>query len=226
MSSRIVAGGVAARFPWKRVGEGADAGPGVGAETALSGGGEELLRELGALRREAALREERAREEGHRSGHAAGLREGETQGRHQAQAEYDQALAKASQSIGEMLASRRAMRRQMEEDLVHLAVAVARRILHRELHVDPEALVGIVKAAVTQVERRELHRLQVAPYDATFLRKHIAELHLPERVEVVADPALPRGSLLLQTARGSMDASVETQLQEIDRGFADLVRRS
>jgi flagellar assembly protein FliH len=114
----------------------------------------------------------------------------------------------------------------MEEDLVHLAIAVARRILHRELQVDPEALTGIVKAVVERVEAREVHRLLVAPFDLPFIQKRLAELGLPSRVELSADSSLVRGSVVLETARGRIDASVETQLSEIERGFADLVRRS
>jgi flagellar assembly protein FliH len=53
----------------------------------------------------------------------------------------------------------------------------------------------------------------------------LASLNLPSRVEVAGDPGLERGSVVLDTARGSLDSSVETQLQEIERGFADLVRR-
>jgi flagellar assembly protein FliH len=48
---------------------------------------------------------------------------------------------------------------------------------------------------------------------------------LPRVVEVMADPGLPRGTAILDSSRGALDASVETQLAEIERGFADLVRR-
>jgi flagellar assembly protein FliH len=40
---------------------------------------------------------------------------------------------------------------------------------------------------------------------------------------VTPDPGLERGAAVLETARGELDASIETQLAEIERGFADLV---
>ena len=49
---------------------------------------------------------------------------------------------------------------------------------------------------------------------------------LPRRVEVIGDPGLERGAAILDSSRGALDASVETQLAEIERGFADLVRRT
>jgi flagellar assembly protein FliH len=106
-----------------------------------------------------------------------------------------------------------------------LAVAVARRILRRELTVDPDALLGIVKAALGRVDLRELLRIRVSPADGRILEQHLAGLNLPARVEIAPDPALERGSVILETTRGSLDSSVDTQLDEIDRGFADMVGR-
>ena len=44
-----------------------------------------------------------------------------------------------------------------------LALAIARRILHRELTVAPEALLGLVKAALEKIGGREIHRVRVSP---------------------------------------------------------------
>jgi flagellar assembly protein FliH len=40
-------------------------------------------------------------------------------------------------------------------------------------------------------------------------------------IEIVADGLLQPGGLVFETSLGELDASVETQLQEIERGFAD-----
>lgn len=191
---------------------------------------EAVRAEAAGLRAELPRREEAARKQAAEVARAEGLRAGEANAIAQANAaarqEYEDALSHTAQSIRDILESRRSMRKQMEEDLVQLAIAVARRILHRELHVDPEALVGIVKAVVERVEAREIHRILVAPYDLPFVQKRTGELGLPARVELAADGSLVRGSVILETARGRLDASMETQLAEIERGFADLVRRS
>jgi len=174
--------------------------------------------EQDSLAAEIARREEQARARGYREGEAASAK--------QAADRIEKILARAARSIEELEHVRREMRRQMEEDLVTLAVAVARRILHRELSVDPEALQGVVKAAISQIEARELHRIRVSPEDRPQLERALKQTALPPRVELTADSGLERGSLVLETARGNYDASVETQLREIERGFTDLIRRS
>ena len=44
-------------------------------------------------------------------------------------------------------------------------------------------------------------------------------------VEVVPDAARELGSVVFETERGSLDASVDTQLEEIERGLTDRLRR-
>ena len=43
------------------------------------------------------------------------------------------------------------------------------------------------------------------------------------RFEVVAEPRLERGAAIFETTRGSLDASIETQLDEIQRGLIDRI---
>jgi flagellar assembly protein FliH len=219
MSSKVIGGGsdAAQRIVWRNAGAAsAVSGPTAGADRWVSDA-ESLRAKLAQLTAEIEAREKRARQQGQQEGEAAAAQKAGQQ--------VQQAMQRIARSVEETLAQRLRMRQQMEEDLVHLAVAVARRILRRELTVDPEALLGIVKAALSRMDLRELVRLRVSPADARLLEQHLAALNLPSRVEIAPDPALECGSVILETTRGSLDSSVETQLEEIDRGFADLVRR-
>jgi flagellar assembly protein FliH len=155
----------------------------------------------------------------------AGIKEGEAAAAEMAARQIELIAARGVQAIEGLISERRKMRGRLEEDLVHLAVAVARRVLHRELSVDPEALGGIVRAVLDRMDAREVHRLRVHPADAPFVEKHLGEWQTPVQLRLERDPSLERGSIVFDTARGSVDASVETQLREIDRGFTDLVRR-
>ncbi|MGH9672391.1 MAG: FliH/SctL family protein [Bryobacteraceae bacterium] len=166
---------------------------------------------------EIAKRERMARDEGYRQGETAAMARLAPQ--------IEEITARAAGAVRDLMQIEHRMRRHMEEDLVKLATMIARRVLHRELTADPEALLGIVRAALARVSARDLHRVRVSPPAAPLLEKFLAGMHLPQRIEVVADPALERGALALETTRGQLDASVETQLEEIDRGFADMMRQ-
>jgi len=165
--------------------------------------------------------EQRARQ-AYQQGYAAG----EQAGAQQAAARIEPVMHKLAGAIQELAALRRRVRMDAEEDAVRLVVAVARRVLHRELAVDPEALLGIVKAAFERIDAREIHCVRVHPEDAPILERHLKSSATPARIQVTPDPSLMRGSAIFETSRGNVDASISAQLGEIERGFVDLVRRS
>ena len=99
----------------------------------------------------------------------------------------------------------RRIRRESEEELVELSIAIARRILHRELTLDPEAVRGLVKAALDRIGSRELSRVRVHPAHGALTAA--AGGTRPVRigsVELVTDPALqPRRHGVRNRARRS-----------------------
>jgi flagellar assembly protein FliH len=157
--------------------------------------------------------------------YAQGFAAGEQAAAQRAAELVQPALANLSSIVQELTAARKQLRQAAEASAVELALAVARRILYRELAVDPQAVLALVRHAGDRIHARELQRLRLSPADAALVQEHRAGLHLPPAVEITADSQLAPGSAIFETSRGEMDASVETQLEEIQRGLADLVRR-
>ena len=161
-----------------------------------------------------------------RAAYQTGFEEGRVAALRESAAQIDAMNLKVARTVEELSGLRQRYRHEAEEDVVALAIAISRRILHRELTVAPEALLGLVKAALEKMDLREVHRVRVSRADAPFVAQHLEKMGLPRPVEVIADPSLGRGAAVLDSTRGALDASVETQLAEIERGFADLVRRA
>ena len=101
----------------------------------------------------------------------------------------------------------------------------ARRVIYRELATDPEAILGLVKAAFGKVNSREARCLRVSPADAAVIQEYRTKLQIPPGFEITPDGSLTPGSVIFETTRGDLDASVETQLSEIDRGLTDTLKR-
>ena len=85
------------------------------------------------------------------------------------------------------------------------------------------ALLGLLKAGLEKMEASETHRVRVNPAHAGVLAKLLDGAARP--VAVAADPGLPMGAVVFETSRGSLDVGFETQLCEIERGFADIYPR-
>lgn len=156
----------------------------------------------------------------------AGRRDADDSSRQLFEQQFEAELLKVRQMISDLVATGPKLRRQAEEDLVRLSVAIARRLLHRELSIDSEALTGLVNAAFHRLDQREIHQLRTDPGSLPVVRKVAESLGLAKAIEVIADPALRPGSLLVETTRGHLDASIEVQLNEIQRGFIDIVHHS
>jgi flagellar assembly protein FliH len=151
----------------------------------------------------------------------SGFEDGLRRGRDEASAEVRQTLDRLAETLRELVHLKRKMRNEAEQELVKLSLAIARRILYRELTTDPESIHGIVHAALHKLQSREIVRVRVYPAAATAVRAAFERMPNAAAVEIVADTTLQAGAILFETALGDLDASVETQLQQIQRGFAD-----
>jgi flagellar assembly protein FliH len=174
-----------------------------------------LERRIQELEAELPRRTEKGRQEGRV--------EGERTGAAAATAALQPMMDRLAATLGDLASHRARFRRDSEPELVKLALAVARKILRRELTVDPHSLLGILRAALETINQAEVLSIRVAPEDAASLSGRLENLGLPDRMEVIPDRTLERGALVLETKRGQIDASVATQLAEIENGFADRI---
>jgi flagellar assembly protein FliH len=160
------------------------------------------------------------RERIERDAYQRGFADGSGVGKEQGSAELQPVLERVSRCLIELSTVRGRMRREAEKDLVKLSIAIARRVLHRELTLDPESIAGLIKVALDKLESRELCRVRVHP-DQEPLVRGLLDRFSGSKVELIPDNTLNKGDVLLDTASGTIDASVDSQLREIERGLAD-----
>jgi flagellar biosynthesis/type III secretory pathway protein FliH len=70
-----------------------------------------------------------------------------------------------------------------------------------------------------------LCRVRVHPDQEQPIRKSLERFANSQKVELITDSSLQCGDVLFETAHGNLDASIESQLSEIERGLADRLRR-
>jgi flagellar assembly protein FliH len=152
-----------------------------------------------------------------------GLRDGDSAATQRMGGQVKAKVEQLSRSIEQLALHRGKVQREAEPELVRLSLAIARRILRRELSVDPESLLGLVKAGLERIESADTHRVRVHPEHASIVAGLLEGA--ARSVEIAADPGLPVGAVIFETSRGSLDVGLETQLKEIERGFVDLYPR-
>jgi flagellar assembly protein FliH len=162
-----------------------------------------------------------AAEQQARQAYEAGVRAGEAAARKALEGETRTVLERLAATIADAAATRPDTLRRAEADTVRLAIEIARRVLHRELSLDPEALASLTRAALEKLQAQEICRVRVHPALDNLVRDCLARTGRGQAVEVLADPSQPQGGILFDITRGTLDASVNMQLDEIERGFID-----
>jgi len=149
----------------------------------------------------------------------AALERGRSEGEEAARAAMAPLMERLNASLAEVMALRPELRRRAEKDTVELALKIAKRVLHRELSVDVNALNALARVVSDRLARMEAWQMTVHPRFADSVRGA-----LPANVRIEADDACEFGTLRVRYEDGTIDASVDQQLAEIGRGIADRLR--
>ena len=144
-----------------------------------------------------------AREEGYRAGLAEGAAE----------------VGAAAAAVVELGRGLEALGERLREDAVREATALAVEVAAR-----PERVADVVRGAIRRAADRSALVARVNPADLAACRAALPEIMVEmggiARLEVVDDPRLSRGSCLLETTSGDVDATVESQLGRILEALA------
>jgi len=154
----------------------------------------------------------------------AGFEEGRKKGLLEAAESISAARAGVAVTLEDFAGERELYYQRVEGEVVSLALAIARRVLHREAQLDPMMLKAVAHLALGRIADGTSVRLRVSPQQVEAWQEVMnRQQGLKVRPVVVADPAVGRADCLLETELGSTDLSVEAQLEEIEKGFFDLL---
>lgn len=170
----------------------------------------------------------RAREQGFAQGRAAGHEEGRKAGVEEARG---QAYAEAVATLGPALEVVKAVSARLAEaaarweadlhaDVLDLVLQIARKVIGRELELDPERVTHTVQRAVEMVVERHRLEVHVHPRDAALLEHALPEIAsalASSQWRLVADETVDRGGAVVKSEHGEVDARIQTQLAEISR---------
>jgi flagellar assembly protein FliH len=181
---------------------------------------EDARAEVQTKLREAQLQSEEIRHKAYETG----LNEGYER----AGAETADILRKAQEEADSVLAKAEAERQRIIDEtqpkMYRLALDIAEKILKYELEANSEAYMGILTAAMNRVktEGQVTLRVNTAEYLRFFNGRSRFKLRTEEGTvdaEVITDPSVEPGGVLIETDSGVVDASVAAQLEQITQGL-------
>ena len=147
-------------------------------------------------------------------GYAQGERAGLEAGGKRAEA----MLRRVAQTIEELGGLRQTLIHETEREMVQLALTLARRVVHREVTLDPELAAALAHVALERLGTNTPATIRLNPEDYTIVAQDSSRWG-GQTVTVVPDPAISRGGCLVESAFGSVDATIERQFDELSRAL-------
>jgi len=105
---------------------------------------------------------------------------------------------------------------QVEQELVALAIAIAQQIIRREIKVNPDQIMAVIREAL-EVLPASARNIKVAlhPQDAALVKQLSTVSEENQQWLLIEDPALMRGGCKVTTDASQIDASIESRLAAI-----------
>jgi len=151
-----------------------------------------------------------------------GFQQGYDEGLRLAAEEQHDTGTRLSAMLQGVAADTEAFVRGLEDDVVDLALAIAEKVIAREVRLDREIIVNVVRAALSEVHDATELRIRANPDDVPLLEPRWQEMlprSVAEQSELVADELVDRGGVIVETRIGYADSQLKTRLNQIVTTF-------
>jgi flagellar assembly protein FliH len=150
---------------------------------------------------------------------AKGFAQGERAATAAAQ-EQNAALARQlTGTLSDLMLVRAEMIRHTERQMVQLALAIARRVVHREVSLDTDLLLAMMRVALDRLSDAARVTIRLNPIDHQQVSAALAGGVSNAQVTLVPDSRIARGGCRVESEYGEIDAGVDAQIQEIARAL-------
>jgi flagellar assembly protein FliH len=148
-------------------------------------------------------------------GYAQGERAGIEAGAKRAEA----MLRRVAQTLEDLGGLRKTIVRDTERQLVQLALVLARRIVTREVSLDPTLVAAMAHVALDRLGEVSPATIKLHPDDYAVVVANRGEPWEGPQVAILPDPSVARGGCLVESAFGVVDGSLDAQFEEMTRAL-------
>lgn len=167
----------------------------------------------------------KAKEKGREDGFRQGFAEAEAQVRGQ----YEQLLGEARTIIESAVVFKQQFIQESEPFLIELSCSIAEKIVGRQLSVEPDWSVELIKKVLQRRREQGVITLCVSAEHFQFVVDAREELVLAidsqAELQIIPDPTVKDKGCVIRSSFGSIDARIDTQLNEIKKGLQQVAMR-
>jgi flagellar assembly protein FliH len=135
----------------------------------------------------------------------------------------DQAIITLHRIFEEVSQLRQKLCNEAETAIVSLSLAIARKLLQREIEINPNSILSIVRSALKNVVDSANVKIKANPSDIETIENHKGEflelLGKDSGIKIESDGTIQAGGCLIETRFGDIDARLDEQYKLIERAF-------
>jgi flagellar assembly protein FliH len=154
-----------------------------------------------------------------REAYDLGMAEGLKRGVAQLKQELAMLITTLSGLIGEMTREKKEFLNRMESEVLNLAFAIAEKVLNHEIATDKDVICKVLGGALKKIVDQEGMRIRVNPDDYRYLMERKADifpgLEGVKGIMLEEDATIGRGSAVIDSVFGEVDARLDQQLSEL-----------
>ena len=152
-----------------------------------------------------------------------GFEKGKTEAEQALQLEYESRLNQVQQLLQEGYAQKQAIISEAEPFLLEMSTVIAEQILKQELADVPEKFVELIKQQILRFKEKDSITVCVHPDDFEFIQSQrksfISVVNGETEIKIIPDHSVSPKGCMIRSAYGSVDAGIDTQLEEIKKAI-------
>ncbi len=161
----------------------------------------------------------RIKDESKASGYEEGYQLGLVQAEEKLKEQYEDMFNQAQSILKEAFRLKEQIIEESEEELIELSITIAEKIIRRELESNQDIVKNMVKEILRRTKEYEKISIFVPPDYHTYMQgareELLAELSGQVELMIFPDPSILENGCIIKTSYGTLDAKIDTQLEEI-----------
>lgn len=159
--------------------------------------------------------------EANQKGYQVGLVKGREEGLSEIKKDYEEQMQQVKGLLLGAYEQKELIIAEAEPFLLELSSAIAEQILQQELHSYPEKFIQVIKNHILRVKEKESITVCVHTDDFEFVQEQrsalLSVVNGETEVKVIPDYSVTPKGCIIRTSYGSIDARIDTQLEEIKK---------
>lgn len=165
--------------------------------------------------------------EGKEKGNIEGYEDGRQNGYKEGQEESQKLIEEANEIKREYLSEKERVLNSIEGDVIELVMNITRKILNQKIDENDEVIIDLVLKGLATLNSKEDVRIRVSKEDFEKVEesreKILSKVNLVENLKIDIDSNLEKGDCIIESSKGNVDVSIDTQMKIVEEELKDLL---